>query len=221
MEAKIKLDAEKREKLGRGAARELRRNNRIPAIIYSSNLEPISVSLAGNVLTREYLKGAFSSKLIELTVDGKNYFALARDIQTHPVSDDIEHVDFLQVTKGEEVVVKVPVKITGRERSLGIRRGGSLNIVRHTVKMLCNPGNIPSSISVDVSGAVIGDSIHISDITLPEGARPYISDRDFTLATIAGRLKAEEKPEGETASSDESDDDDETLTTEQDENIEV
>lgn len=193
MKASIKLAAQKREKLGRGAARELRRTGRVPAIVYSKKIEPVSVHLAENELVREYYKGAFKSKLLELDVDGKSYFVLTRDIQTHPVSDKVEHLDFLQVEKDSEISVEVPLRIVGAERSVGLKRGGSLNVVRHTVALLCNPENIPTHIKVDISKSMIGDSIHISEIQLPEGVKPEIQDRDFTLVTIAGRIKAEDK----------------------------
>lgn len=193
MKAVYKFDAEKREKLGRGAARELRRNGRVPAILYSNKVKPVSFSLAENELVKEYHKGGFRSKLVELAVGKDTFFALAREIQTHPVSDKVEHIDFLQVEQDSIVSVAVPVKVTGTEKSVGLKRGGSLNVVRHFVRLVCTPENIPTSIEVDITEAQIGDSIHISAVNLPEGVKPEIQDRDFTVVTIAGRLKKEEE----------------------------
>jgi large subunit ribosomal protein L25 len=192
MKAKFKFEAEERGKLGRGAARELRRSGRVPGVLYSNKVKPVSFSLASNELGREYLKGSFRSKLIELNVGKETYFALPREIQFHPVSSAIEHIDFLQVEADSKVTVAVPVVVTGSERSIGLRRGGSLNVVRHTVKLDCTPENIPAKVEIDITEAQIGDSIHISAVKLPEGVEPMIKDRDFTLVTIAGRLKKEE-----------------------------
>ncbi len=192
MKAAYQFEAKKREATGRGAARAVRREGQVPAVMYSQKMEPVSFSLAENVLTREYNKGAFTSKLVEITLDGKKYFALPRDVQTHPVSDRIEHADFLQVDASSEIRVHVPVKVLNADKSIGLKRGGALNIVRHTVEMICKPDTIPSRIEVDVKDAEIGDSIHISAIKLPEGVKPVIQDRDFTLVTVAGR-KAEEE----------------------------
>jgi len=199
MKASITLSAEKRETLGRGAARELRRQGRVPAIVYSQKMEPVSISLPGNELSREYLRGGFSSKLLEVAVGKTKYFVLAKDIQRHPVSEAIEHVDFLQVEEDSVVTVAVPLRVSGRDRSIGIRRGGALNIVRHKVRLVCTPAKIPSEIVVDISTAMIGDSIHISAIELPEGVQPMIKDRDFTLVTVTGRIKADDKPTEGTA----------------------
>jgi len=192
MKATIQLSAEARSKTGRGDARALRRAGRIPAVLYSKNQEPLSFSLAANELNREYYKGAFESKLIEVKLDGKSYFAVARDLQTHPVSDKIEHLDFLHVEKDSKVAIKVPVRVINADKSIGLKRGGSLNVVRHTVDLICSPESIPTKIIVDVKEAKIGDSIHISHIELPAGATPAIRDRDFTVATITGRVKAED-----------------------------
>ena len=118
MKAIYKFEVEEREKLGRGAARELRRSGRIPAILYSNKVKPVSFSLAENEFVREYHKGGFRSKLVELNVGKEKFFALAREIQAHPVSDKVEHIDFLQVDADSEVAVAIPVKVTGAEKSM-------------------------------------------------------------------------------------------------------
>lgn len=192
MKAVYQFDAAKREKTGTGASRDLRRNGQVPAVMYSSKMEPVSFALTEKDLAREYNKGAFLSKLVEIKLDGKSHFALPRDIQTHPVSDRIEHADFLQVDAKSKIRVHVPVKVTNANRSMGIKLGGALNIVRHTVEMFCSPDTIPSRLEVDIKDANIGDSIHVSAIPLPAGATPVIK-RDFTLVTIVGRGKAAEE----------------------------
>ncbi len=203
MKAKYTLQAESREKLGRGAARELRRTGRIPAVLYSSKIEPKSFSLSENEFLREYNKGGLRSKLVELNVENNKFYALAREIQTHPVSDKVEHIDFLQVDAETRIPVAVPLKLVNAEKCPGVKRGGSINVVRHFVRLVCLPDNIPSSLDVDVSEAMIGDSIHISEITLPEGVTPMVEDRDFTIVTIAGRLAKEEETTTEEVAADE------------------
>ena len=186
MKSVYQFETKKRESTGRGSSRELRRQGRVPSVLYSKKLEPISFCLAENELTREYKKGAFQSKLVELKIDGKTFFALPRELQTHPVSDRIEHADFLQVDADSKIRVQVQVKVINADKSLGLKRGGTLNIVRHTVEMICSPDNIPSRLEVDVKDAQIGDSIHISAVELPKNVKPVIT-RDFTLVTVVGR----------------------------------
>lgn len=192
MKSVYQFTAESRKDTGRGASRELRRNGIVPAVMYSKKMKPLSFSLVEKDLTREYLKGAFESKLVEISIDGKTHFALAREIQTHPVSDRIEHADFLQVDANSKIRVNVPVKVIGMDKCMGLKRGGAMNIVRHSIEMECSPDTIPSRITVDVKDANIGDSIHIDTIELPKGATPVIK-RNFTLVTITGRSTKDEE----------------------------
>jgi large subunit ribosomal protein L25 len=192
MKSVYQFTAESRKDTGRGASRELRRNGIVPAVMYSKKMKPLSFTLVEKDLTREYLKGAFESKLVEITVDGKTHFALAREIQTHPVSDRIEHADFLHVDANSKIRVNVPVKVIGMDKCMGLKRGGAMNVVRHSIEMECSPDTIPSRITVDVKDANIGDSIHIDAIQLPEGATPVIK-RNFTLVTITGRSTKDEE----------------------------
>lgn len=204
MQAAITFEAQEREKTGRGEARALRRAGQVPAILYSKKTKPVSFSIPANEISREYFKGAFRSKVIEIKIGSKSYHALARELQMHPLTEAIEHADFLQVEASDVISVAVPVTIIGRERSIGLKRGGNLNIVRHTVKLLCSPGNIPNNITVDVTEATIGDSIHISEVNLPEGVKPVIQDRDFTLVTLTGRMKKTEDADASATSEGES-----------------
>lgn len=195
MSAAIEFNAEKREKFGTGAARELRNNGFVPAIVYSKGKEPVNFSIEERVLKTAYQKGGFFGKIVTLNVGKEKIMALPKDMQFHPVSDRIQHADFLKVEEGEQVTVLIPVNFLNIERCVGIRRGGNLNVVRHDLELLCDPKNIPTQIEVDLKEANIGDSIHISHITLPEGAEPTI-ERDYTIATIAGRVsKATEEAE--------------------------
>lgn len=188
---KVSLAAEKREKTGTGAARAVRRAGKIPAIIYAKGSEPTNIALDANELTHQFKKGRFRSRLLGLMLDGKDVRVLPQAVQTHPVTDQIEHVDFLRVEKGVDIRVKVPVKIINTEKCKGLKRGGALNVVRHTIEFFCDPDQIPEEIVVDVLETDIGTSVHIEDLNLPKGVTPVIK-RNFTVITITGRGKAEE-----------------------------
>lgn len=199
MEAAITFEASKRENTGRGASRALRREGFVPAIVYANGKENISLAIQAKEITREYLKGSIGSKVIALNTGKETIHALTKDIQKDVVSDKIEHVDFLQIAAGEQITVNVALKILNRDRCPGIKRGGALNIVRHSVALVCTPETIPTCIEVDLAKTNIGDSIHISHVNLPEGVTPAINDRDFTIVTITGRGKKAEAAEGESA----------------------
>ena len=198
------LAAENRDKSGTGPARALRRDGKVPAVIYAKGSETTNIALNANELFQQYKKGRFRSRLIELKVDGKAVRALPQAVQTHPVTDQIEHVDFLRVEKGSQLRVNVPVVFKNTDRCIGVKRGGVLNIVRHTVEFFCEPDAIPEQIEVDVLDLDIGVSLHIDSVSLPEGIEPTIK-RNFTIATITGRGKADEEEttaapaEGDTA----------------------
>lgn len=181
------LTTELRETQTRGEVRALRSAGKVPAIIYGAGKDPKKVTLRDNELTREYNKGGLRSKILELKTDKESIHVIARELQMHPVKDSIEHADFLYVDEKSAIRVSVPVHYLGRDKSPGIKRGGTLNIVRHDLELICTPANLPEYIEVDLSKAQIGDSIHISHVALPEGVSPSIADRDFTLATIVGR----------------------------------
>ncbi len=192
MQTALQFTAEDRKKTGKGEARALRREGRIPAIIYAKGEEPVNISLEEREVKKAYHKGGFFSKIIGIDAAGKSFHALPKDIQLHPVSDRIEHVDFLKVTDTSEINVLVPVRFLNQEKCVGIKRGGSLNIIRHDLELVCTPKNIPDVIEIDTAALNIGDSVHISQIELPEEVRPAITDRDFTIATVAGRSAKEE-----------------------------
>jgi large subunit ribosomal protein L25 len=181
----IALNAEARSQVGKGAARATRRQGRIPAVIYGDRKEPVSISLDPKDLSRELAKPGFFATLIDISVDGAKNLVLCRDLQRHPVTDRAQHADFLRVTDRTRIAVDVPVSFVNEDDCPGLRAGGVLNIVRHEIELNCRAGAIPTQITIDLAGHDIGDSIHISEVTLPDGVTPVIGDRDFTIATIA------------------------------------
>jgi len=193
MKTAATFEAKARENTGKGAARALRREGNVPAILYGNAEEPSKIVLPLKELTLEYKKGAFFNKIVDIKVDGKLVHVLPRDVQTHPVTDIIEHADFQRVDKDTVIHVMVPVKVLNQEKSVGLKRGGVLNIVRHEIELLCKPDSIPSSIEVDVLAMDIGTSLHINEIKLPDNVKTAIKGRNFTVITIAGRSKEEEE----------------------------
>ena len=181
----ISFTAEKRERAGKGVARALRREGLVPAVIYGDNKEPEGVSLSRKDFTKLYNTGRLMSTLLDIEVDGKKTRVLTRDLQLHPVRDDIMHADFLRLSKGTKIAVEVQVIFLNEDTCPGLKTGGVLNVVRYSVELNCPADSIPDSIEVDLASVNMGDSVHISDITLPDGVVPVISDRDFTIATIA------------------------------------
>jgi len=179
------LKAEARAQVGKGSARELRRNGLIPAVIYGDSKDPVSIALSRKDVTKKIHDGGFLTTLVTIEVDGKKHSVLPKDFQLDPVRDFLMHVDFLRVSKNTQVTVEIPVHFENEEKSPGLKRGGVLNVVRHTVECHCPANAIPEAIIVDLTGQEIGDGIHISHVTLPEGVEPTITDRDFTIATIA------------------------------------
>jgi large subunit ribosomal protein L25 len=194
------LTAEARSATGKGAARATRRAGRIPAIIYGDGKEPVTVSLDTRGLRNALNHPGFFSTLYDLDVGGERLRVLARDVQLDPVKDTPLHVDFLRVSAASRIHVEVPVHFINEEASPGLKHGGVLNIVRHEIELSCRADSIPHDIVVDLTGREVGDSIHISDVTLPEGVQPTITDRDFTIATIAAptvQVEVEPRAAGE------------------------
>ena len=178
------LETAPRTDFGKGAARALRRSGRLPAVMYGGSGENISFSLDYRSVARRYFAGGFLSTPLELSVDGARLRVLPKNVQMHPVRDDLLHVDFLRLDKGAVIAVEVPVRFLNEELSPGLKRGGVLNVVRHTVELNCPSDAIPEFIEVDLVGRDIGDSIHISAVQLPPQATPVITGRDFTIAGI-------------------------------------
>jgi large subunit ribosomal protein L25 len=161
--------------------------------VYGSGEDPQNVDIDIQVLAREVDKGGFENRLVDLDVGGKKVRVLPRDVQIHPVTDVPIHVDFMRLAAGAEVRVNVRVVFINEEDCPGIKRGGLVNVVRHTIEMVCRVDAIPESVECDLTDLEIGDSVHISAVQLPEGVRPVISDRDFTIATIAAPTVVKEE----------------------------
>ena len=191
------LKAEARERVGKGSARELRRNGFIPAVIYGDKQAPISIALNTNEVTKRIHAGGFLTTIATIDVDGKKIKVLPKDYQLDPVRDFTVHVDFLRVSGNTQVTVDIPVHFVNNEKSPGLKAGGVLNIVRHEVEVHCPADAIPEFFTVDLSDRKSGDSIHISDVTLPKGVSPVITDRDFTIATIVAPAAGLSEESGE------------------------
>ncbi len=187
------LSAQPRARAGKGAARATRRAGRIPGIIYGDNQEPVLISLEPRELSRALASRGFLATLVDVKLDEIVHRTLPRDVQYHPATDAPLHVDFMRVGSNARVTVTVPVVFTNPELSPGIRRGGILNIVRHGIELNCPVDHIPDHLVVELNGLEIGDSIHISRVIIPEGCRPTITERDFTIASIAASSAVREE----------------------------
>ena len=202
MSDQLTLSAETRDRGGKGASRHLRREGRIPAVIYGDKKDPISIHLAERDLMKALHTGHFMNSVVMIDgIDG-SIRTLPKDVQLHPVSDRPLHVDFLRIGEHSTVHVNVPLRFENEEASPGIKRGGVLSVVRHEVELVVDAAEIPDEIVVDLTGYEVGDSIHISVVTLPKGAHWAIEDRDFTIATITAP-SALKSSEGEAAEGDE------------------
>lgn len=196
------LKAQAREGVGKGAAREMRRQGLVPAVIYGDKKAPVTIALPYKDVHKAIYAGGFLSHTIELDVDGTKHKVIPRDYQLDPVKDFPIHVDFLRIGKGAKINVQVHVNFINEEASPGLKRGGTLNIVHHTLDLTVSADNIPEEITVDLTGLDIGDSVHISAIKLPAGSADHSHEDDLTIATIVApsALKsAGDAEEGETA----------------------
>ena len=190
----IQLTAEPRERTGKEAARALRKTHMVPAIVYGGKEEPLKIALVEREIKRELeMNPRFFSSLVALNMNGQTIQVVPREAQTHPVKGLPLHVDFLRAAKGSTVTVEVPVHFLNEEKCPGIRRGGVLNIVRREIELVCPVEAIPDQIDVDLANVEIGDSVHISAITLPANVTPTITDRDFTICAVVGRGPAAEE----------------------------
>ena len=181
----IDIKAEARSQVGKGSARAARRAGLVPAVIYGNKETAVSVTLNANQWRQLMHKPGIFSQLININVNNQTHFVLPRDIQQHPVSEEAMHVDFLRVTKNATVAVGIAVEFLNEDKCTGLKLGGVLNIVRSQVELNCPAISIPEKLTVDLEGLNVGHTIHISSIELPEGCTPTITDRDFTVATIA------------------------------------
>jgi len=192
----LKLTAELRERAGKGASRALRREGRVPAVIYGGKEEPTTIHLEEKELVKNLMTGHFMNSIVMIDADGDTFRTIPKDVALDPVKDRPIHVDFLRLAKGAKIVVEIPVVFVNQEDSPGLKKGGVLNVVRHELELDCEADKIPGEIEIDVTGLEVGDSIHISSVTLPDGAESAITDRDYTIATIVAP-SALKRAEGE------------------------
>jgi large subunit ribosomal protein L25 len=179
------IEAESRSRAGKGVARATRRAGKVPAVIYGAKQEPTLIALDPRIVMKELKRGGWRSRLYEISLDGVKSRALMRDVQFHPVTDQPEHVDFQRLATGERVRVSVAVVFLNDTTCPGIKRGGVLNVVRHTVEVACDPDNIPERFEADLAELEINDNVRFSNLLGVGDARPTITDRDFVIATVA------------------------------------
>lgn len=184
----ISFNVDVRERTGTGGAREARNNGFVPGVLYGGDDKPVAINLRLAEVLKAIETGHFLSSTATLIHKGEKQLVIPQAIQMHPITDRPVHVDLFRVTANQKIKVEVPVHFKGEEISPGLKKGGTLNVVRHTVELLVPAGHIPEYLEADVSALEVGDNIKISDIKLPSDAEPTINDRDFTIATIAGRV---------------------------------
>ena len=190
-----------------GSTYSLLKKGMVPGIIYGKGTEPKKIAFENRVLLKLMHTGSFYSTILDLDIEGKNEKVLPKQLQYHPVTDKLIHFDFLRVQNDTKVTVEVPVEFLSQDTCPGLKKGGVLNLVRREVELSCNANNIPDKLQFDLITSEIGDSIKISNIELPEGVNPTITDRDFVVATVVPpTVEVETKPaEAEEASEDSKD----------------
>lgn len=189
-----------RERIGSGGAREARRTGLVPGVLYGGGEAPVAVALKQNEVIKAINTGQFLSSTATMVHEGKKQLVIPQAIQLHPVTDKPQHVDLYRVKSNQIITVEVTVNFFNEEEAPGLKKGGALNVVRHAVELNVRADSIPDSLDADLTGLDIGDNVKISDINLPDGAEPTITDRDFTIASIVGRgIAAEAEEETEEA----------------------
>jgi large subunit ribosomal protein L25 len=184
MSEQLTLSAETRERAGKGASRALRDQGRVPAVVYGEKQEPLPIHVEEKALVKVLNTGHFMNSVVMIDVGGGLTRTLPKDVQFHPVTDRPLHVDFLRIAEHATVTVHVPIHFVNEEAAPGLKRGGVLNAVRHDLELVCDAAEIPDEVAIDLTGLDIGDSLHISQVKLPEGTKSAITDEDFTVATI-------------------------------------
>ncbi len=200
MSEAMTIAAQVREKAGKGASRAIRREGRVPAVIYGDKKEAISVHLEEKALRKMLSTGHMLNSVVEVQVEGGDtHRTLPKDVQFHPVTERPLHVDFMRLAKGQKIEVEIPMTFIDEEESPGLKRGGVLNVVRHEIEVACIPSKIPGELVASLAGLDIGDSIHISQIALPEGVEVDYGDHDFTVATVVApsALKSQDDEDAE------------------------
>jgi large subunit ribosomal protein L25 len=184
MSEQLTLSAETRERGGKGASRALRNQGRVPAVVYGEKKEPLSIHIEEKALVKILNTGHFMNSLVMIDCAGTTTRTLPKDVQFHPVTDRPLHVDFLRIAEHATVTVHVPIRFVNEEAAPGLKRGGVLNAVRHDLELVCDAAEIPDEVVIDLTGLEIGDSLHISQVKLPERTTSAITEEDFTVATV-------------------------------------
>lgn len=192
------FECELRKRVGTGGSRAVRRDGWVPAILYGDDQEPANIKLRYNQVLKAYTTGRLIDVLSKISVDGEEQMVIGRDIQVDPVKDLPMHVDLMRVSAKTRLTVNVPMRFLNEEDCPGLKKGGVLNVVRYEVEVLASATAIPEALEVDLATADVGDTIHISAVKLPDGVTPTITDRDFTVATIAApsALRSSENEDG-------------------------
>ncbi|KEO91383.1 50S ribosomal protein L25 [Erythrobacter longus] len=193
----LNLPAERRERAGKGASRALRREGRVPAVIYGGKEEPLMIHVEEKELVRQLNTGHFMNSVVQVVIDGKSVRSIPKDVALHPVNDRPTHADFFRLSKDSKIEVSIPVVFIDEADAPGLVKGGVLNVVRHELELVCEADKIPGEIEVSVAGKDVGDAIHISEVKLPAGSESAITDRDFTIATLVAP-SALKQSEGDT-----------------------
>ncbi len=199
MSEQLTLPAEARERAGKGASRALRRDGRVPAVIYGDKKDAVSIHVEEKLLAKMLSTGHFMNTVVMIDAGGEPHRTLPKDVQFHPVSSRPIHVDFLRIGEHSQLTVAIPVRFEDEEESPGIKRGGVLNVVRHELELICDASSIPDEVHVSLAGLDIGDSIHISNVKLPAGTKSAIDDRDFTVATLVAPSSMKSEADDEAA----------------------
>ncbi len=186
------LKAEERAATGTGPARALRRRNMVPAIIYGAGKAEVLFAVPEKEMTLQYFKQGFLSHMFDIEVGKKVYRALPKSVQLHPVTDKIEHIDFIHVNENEKIKINITLHFINEEKCPGIKQGGILNIVRHELEVYCLPSNIPENIEIDIAEIGLGQSIHVSDVVLPKGVETKVDLTAAVAAIVAGKVALED-----------------------------
>jgi large subunit ribosomal protein L25 len=188
----VTIEAEARARAGKGAARATRRSGKVPGIIYGAKQEPTLIALEPRAVLKQLQQGGWRSRLFELNLAGESHRALMRAVQFHPVTDVPEHVDFQRLAPGEHIRISVAVHYLNEATSPGLKKGGVLNVVRHTVEVFADPDHVPAFFEADLGTLDIAANIRWHDLKGTEAVTPTVKDRDFVVATIAPPTKAQE-----------------------------
>lgn len=189
MTSAFAISAEKREKLGKSSSKKLRNNAKLPAIIYGKGQENLSIAVDCKEVTQAYHKGGFYTKICEIILSGKTIKAIPKEVTLHPVTDNIEHIDFYMLNDKEKVKIKANIKFSNELRCIGVKKGGVLNIASRKIELLCYPSDILGTITVDLKDLAIGESIHVNDLSLPENVEISKKSASQTIVTIVGRVE--------------------------------